>query len=319
MMVILGCLLLFSARAWAQSTEDPVRESVPIRKSQNPEKTEQGDDQREDGRGIRDDRTRRGGEHGSPAEGPSVADSSSASAMIPLLSDVDGFGGSGAYLLDSSEEEFLLDCPDALVCPLNVVDDYLAWMLVRETSIPYRGIALLRSEGRSWAEIIDELGIAVWEVYAALGVSLPADDDPMREDLLETAVGLSKAGIRLPVFRCEYPIEVNGVRDQPSFSSGSDLRSGDEGVDGVDEIIAGRIAEETGWCPDQLLEARSLLGSWSRVARHIYLSPFLFEASFGIDLTIDRVGGKRVLRYPPEKAIREVASRQAWPEQARLR
>jgi len=154
------------------------------------------------------------------------------------------------------------------------------------------------------------LAIRPWEIYAAFDQRGPTDRYPtdtfvrdLAEDHLDDIVA--------PTFRCTFPVELHGVSAEEI-----DRRTGKAfaTIDWVDREIAARIEEETGWCTDELIEARRFLGSWPRVARQLYLSPFLFEASFGISLRIQRLGTTERARYPLEEEIRHVVEADLWPE-----
>jgi hypothetical protein len=259
----------------------------------------------EDGRRIRDDRTERDPRREPP---PPQEDPDETTRPKPVLRDE--FltpGGPTFFLTEPPEPPIVLRCRDALVCPLNPRDDYLAWMLVRQTTIPYRGIAETLADVGSWEEAAKELSISDEEFYAALGQSPPREDDPLKPRFIESAVEHHLAGVRLPRFACDYPVV---LKVDPELQRRWDLHPTDE----IDDIVADRIADETGWCHDELIRAREALGTWGRVARKLSISPFLFEASFGLELRIDRVGRDRVARYPRDADIRDVAERGAWPE-----
>jgi hypothetical protein len=220
-------------------------------------------------------------------------------------------------LRDSKREKLELDCDDALVCPLEPIDDFLAWKLVRQTSIPYRMIASARADGQSWAEALRALEVEPWEALAALGSEELVSDGPLDDDLLQDAALGAASGVRLPSFGCELPVTIIGVRD-PRLQSEDDFGFGANGqIDYVAEAIADRISDETGWCRDELLEALGLLGSWTKVARDLYLSPYLFEASFGLDVVLETVGDEVLVRYPRDEDIHDIAERGAWPEAGR--
>ena len=205
------------------------------------------------------------------------------------------------------EEEITLDCPEVWICPLDPADDYLAWKLVWQTSIPYRHFAELRGSGLSWAEVFEELDVEFWEPYYALGVTELPDSLMVPTDAaLESLVLEVTSSIRLPRFPCDDPV----VLDE--WSTGGGLRR--HVNDLLDEDIAQRISEETGWCVGSLMKSRELLGSWSRVTRRLSISPLIFEASFGIELQLEWADGRRHIRYPHEEAIRYVAESQLWPE-----
>jgi hypothetical protein len=261
----------------------------------------------QDGREIRDDRSTRnppsgdqGGEQGDSTS-PSVQPGASIPVAPPPLPP------SSSWPVYGFEEEITLDCPDVWICPLDAVDDYLAWKLVWQTSIPYHHFAELRALDLSWAEVFDRLDVDFWEPYYALGEtdvpdSLMMVDDASMRELVHQDTG----GIRLPRFACEDPV----VLDE--WSTGGSLRR--HVNDLTDEDIARRIAEETGWCVGSLMKAREVLGSWSRVARRLSISPLIFEASFGLELQLEWADGRRHIRYPQEEDVRYVAQSQLWPE-----
>jgi hypothetical protein len=89
-------------------------------------------------------------------------------------------------------------------------------------------------------------------------------------------------------FRCTLPIELSG----PAIAGGP--------VDRFDEIVVSRLAEETLWCEDVLWLVYDHEGTWAGVARKLYLSPYLFEACFGVDLYVDGAG---FVRYPDDEEI----------------
>lgn len=335
--LLLALLLLttMATTAGAQD-EDPRRERKPLREQrekQSPEKSkseqERRDEPREsdrDRRPIRDDRSDR--DEGAPGRGDRTdRDDDTPDSTGPVqtpawenprlvpdapLTDLPGAG----YYSDFSFEVAVLDCPDAVVCWLEPLDDYYAWMLVGQTSIPYLNFALLRGDGLPWEEVLIELEIEPWEAYAAVGVEGPPADAsrPLSDELLLDLAREHTVGISLPRFDCSFPVEIEGVAPEDRSPDG---RFDERYRDFVAEEIAARISEETGWCRSDLMQARRLLGSWSRVAKRLYISPFLFEASFGIELQIDQVGSRRLVRYPSEVVIREVAETGAWPEVTR--
>lgn len=223
--------------------------------------------------------------------------------------------GFGAGSLDLFEEYLLLDCEDTRVCLLAPLDDYVAWMLSGQTTIPWRILVDARIDTGSWVESMVELGIETWELYYAFDRDPPpselaayVSDDDVRDLAIEHL-----GGIEPPGYPCRLPVELEGISQREMDRvNGTDHSY----LDSVDDDIAARIEEETGWCRDDLREARRFLGSWARTARQLHVSPFLFEVSFGIRLDVLDLRGKRVVRYPTEGEIRYVAENELWPEVA---
>ncbi len=216
----------------------------------------------------------------------------------------------------SAREELLeLNCPQARVCELDAVEEHFAWLLAEQTTLPWKAVVDARREHEHWIDVFAALEIEPWEVYAALGRRLPPGDprDALDDDRLAEIVAAELDGLELPHFRCELPVAIEGVsvEQRERFEHEGQRRNR---LDWVDEVIARRLEDETGWCADDLLRARSFLGSWPRVARIVYLSPMVFEASFGIELRVQVLGSKKRLRYPPEEWIRDVAENDRWPE-----
>ena len=123
-------------------------------------------------------------------------------------------------------------CGEAMVCPLDRWDDYLAWQLVRTTGIPYWQFAYERLDGWSWYAILDRLEIEREEFYAALNVDWPRRGLFSDEDVRMTVAQQVGRHV-LPEFSCEIPIQV------PAFPSIPHL------ADGVNEIIAELIGQDT--------------------------------------------------------------------------
>lgn len=213
------------------------------------------------------------------------------------------------------EDRIELDCPDHRVCAVDPLDEYLAWRLAAQTTIPWRHFIDGRIAERTWWDLLVELEVSAEEVYAALGRDLPEDelDYLLADETLSERATEHLRGVRLPAFACTFPIPIEGWRRFGGSGRG-DGSYGTRELDWTDEAIADRIEEETGWCRDELLLARSVLGSWSAAARRLYLSPFLFEASFGIPLETQVLGSTKRVRYPAEEEIRDVAEFDRWPE-----
>lgn len=186
-------------------------------------------------------------------------------------------------------------CSEALVCPLDREDDYIAWRLVLFAGVRYWEVAYERLDGWSWYAVLERLEIPRRDFYAALGIEgwseavVFADAEVARE--VRRQVGFH----RLPAFRCGLPIELTGAtRDAVT-------------IDRFDGMVAHRIAEETLWCEEVLWQLFAQEGSWAGVARQLYLSPYLFEACFGVDLWVDTFD---FVRYPSDDEI-------AWALQRR--
>ena len=179
-------------------------------------------------------------------------------------------------------------CEEAMVCPLDRWDDYLAWQLVRTTGIPYWQFAYERLDGWSWYAILDRLEIEREEFHAALNVDWPRRGLFSDEDVRMTVAQQVGRHV-LPEFSCEIPIQV------PAFASIPYL------ADGVNEDIAELISQDTLWCVDTLLSLHGHLRDWGAVARVLYLSPYMFESIFGLDLVVHPSG---VVEYPHESDVR---------------
>jgi hypothetical protein len=236
-----------------------------------------------------------------PAEPPTPRDSVAPGMPIGGWAPGDFYG---------YEEHLFLDCESVRVCQLEPIEAYAAWMIAGQTTFPWKAIVDARIEEGSWAGAARALVIRPWEIYAAFDRRGSTDrypTDPFVRDLAEDHLD----DIVAPTFRCTFPVELHGV-------SAEEIDRRTDGalatVDWVDREIAARIEEETGWCADELVEARRFLGSWPRVARQLYLSPFLFEASFGISLRIQSLGTTERARYPLEEEIRHVVEADLWPE-----
>jgi hypothetical protein len=213
------------------------------------------------------------------------------------------------------EEEILLDCEDTWVCAVDELDSYYAWMLVRQTSIPWQHFVARRADGMSWRATLEDLEIEPWEAYAAVAEDEPRSNEMNRalsDPVLRALAKAHLAGITLPKQRCELPIVLEGV----SAAEASRRSHSRDWVplDSIDREIAERIQDETGWCFDTLLDAREFLGTWARTAKTLYLSPFIFEASFGIDLSIRWLDSSKRAEYPLDAQIRQIVEDDDWPE-----
>jgi len=222
------------------------------------------------------------------------------------------------------EQEIEIYCDDAWVCVVDELDEYIAWMLSRQTSIPWKHFVAGRDEGLSWQALVDQLGVESWEIFAALDEEAPFDvkTTALQDARLRAMAKAHLAGVDLRRFDCGFPVLLRGVSAEERNPRRSPFqtqhrRVAPPGLDSVDDDIAARIESETGWCFQSLIEARKFLGSWSRVAREFYLSPFLFEASFGLELDVRWLDSRRRVEYPNEDRIREVAIKDAWPELSR--
>lgn len=210
------------------------------------------------------------------------------------------------------EERIVLDCDTTRVCLLEPLDDYVAWMLSARTTIPWRYLVDARVDAGSWMEAIEFLDIAVWELYVALGqdASTNGTAPPLSDTEVRELATWHLQRIQPPSLSCNLPVELEGVSAYQL-----DLQNGTQNslIDAIDEEIAARIADETGWCIEDLLAARKFLGDWARAARELSISPFLFEVSFGIQLDVLDLR-TRIVRYPTEEQIRYVARGELWPE-----
>lgn len=225
----------------------------------------------------------------------------------PLLPP--SFGASPNWLV---EDFLVLDCRDARVCLLSPLDEYVAWMLAGQTTLPWRHLVDAKIDQRSWMEVLAYLDIALWELYAAFDLEMESasQDFPPTDAAVRGLAERHLNRIQPPTFHCRLPLELEGVSAYQL-----DLQNGTSRalIDGIDDEIAARISDETGWCVDDLIAARKFLGDWPRTARELSISPFLFEVSFGIQLDVLDLR-TRVVRYPTEEQIRYVARRELWPE-----
>ena len=209
------------------------------------------------------------------------------------------------------EERIVLPCESVRVCALDPLDSYAAWMLSGQTTYPWRTIVDTQVETGAWPETFEALEIRPWEVYAAFDQEIAGARFPSHE-MVRRLAQVHLGPVVMPAFRCDYPVTLEGI----SAEQMDRLAGGTSApLDWVDEEIATRIVQETGWCRDDLLVARRFLGSWPRVARHLYLSPFLFESSFGIQLAIQNLGTTSRVRYPQEEEIRTIVEADLWPEE----
>jgi len=211
------------------------------------------------------------------------------------------------------EEHLIFDCETVRICELEPLDAYAAWMIAAQTTFPWKVIVDARTRANSWAQALEALDIRPWEVLWAFDLSTDARHFPTDTGMRELAKR-HLGEIRPPAWNCRFPVELEGVSaEEIERRAGRIPRA----LDWIDTGIAERIAEETGWCVDDLLEARRFLGSWPRVARQLYISPFLFEASFGIRLNIQALGLTLRARYPLEQEMRRVVEGELWPEVGR--
>ena len=342
MMVFLFCLVVVPT--WvddAARAEDPQRETDPRREtpSKGEPKKERSDGQRGQGepRGGKQDETRddRGEDRGNGLRGEGeapgrVPDSPSPpETLTPRSPQTLSPPSATPYIPVTptyTEREVEIHCDDTWVCVVDETDEYIAWMLSRQTSIPWKHFVIGRDEGLSWQALMDRLEIESWEFFAALDEETPFDakSTVLEDTRLRALAKAHLAGVDLRRFPCRFPVVLRGVgaqelpvrrhRGSPWPGDQRERRPVPLGLDSVDDDIAERIVDETGWCFHSLIEAREFLGSWSRVAREFYLSPFLFEASFGIELEVRWLESRRRVEYPTEDRIREVAMNEAWPE-----
>ena len=210
-------------------------------------------------------------------------------------------------------EEYLeLDCETTRVCLLEPLDDYVAWMLSAQTTIPWRYLVDARVDEPTWMQALDSLDIRIWELYAALGRDAPTNGSgaPLSDVEVRRLAKEHLSRIQAPSFSCRLPVELEGVS---AYQLDQQNGTRTSLIDGIDLEITERIADDTGWCSDDLIAARKFLGDWARTARELSISPFLFEVSFGIELEILHLR-ERVVRYPTEEEIRYVAQNELWPE-----
>jgi hypothetical protein len=179
-------------------------------------------------------------------------------------------------------------CEDALVCPLDRTDDYIAWQLVRFVGVRYWEVAYERLDGWSWYALLERLDIPTRDFYDAVGIRGWGDGVFFSDTIVRREVQRQVGYRRLPVFSCSLPIEVPGPMP--------DVRA----LDRFDRAILERIAAETLWCEDVLALLYASEGSWGGVAQRLYLSPYLFEGCFGVRLTID---GFDYVHYPTDEEI----------------